>query len=122
MRCSKSSSLYIHTETKSLFVSLHRYILDSEIDVDATVLVHLVEMITREMMFNSRAAASKRSDGFAGLLLPFSWARALAKSHGSSRNMRHTWSLHIFLKALLHLSSELKFGTPGKSTYAILLM
>ncbi|KAG8711949.1 hypothetical protein FRC08_015211 [Ceratobasidium sp. 394] len=93
-----------------------QHILDSDMGMDATVLVHLSELITRELIFSSRAATSTTQDGFAGIILPFSWARSLAKTWGSSRKMQHPWPLDTFLQSLHRLASEIKFGVPGRWT------
>ncbi|KAG9077354.1 hypothetical protein FRC06_008964, partial [Ceratobasidium sp. 370] len=92
------------------------HILEAEIGMDAATLVHLIELITREMIFSSRAAVSPSRDGFAGLLLPLSWAKSLARTQASSRPIRHTWLMGTFLEVLGRLSSELKFGVRGRWT------
>ncbi|KAG8788848.1 hypothetical protein FRC12_014131 [Ceratobasidium sp. 428] len=97
-------------------VSVLKYVLDSDIHMDAAVLVHLVELITREMIFSLRANKSTTSDGFDNLILPRSWAKGLARVENSSRAVRNTGCLDSFLDVLGQLSAELKFGTHRRWT------
>ncbi|KAG8734051.1 hypothetical protein FRC10_011984, partial [Ceratobasidium sp. 414] len=81
-------------------------------DMDAAMLIHLAELITREIAFCLHAAESTTQDGFAGLLLPNSWARSMARTQNPPRNKREldTNSLEVFLQVLARLSTALRFG------------
>ncbi|KAG9097776.1 hypothetical protein FRC06_007202 [Ceratobasidium sp. 370] len=79
----------------------------SEEPLDAAVLVHLVELITCEMLYHMRATHSDHNSGFSELILPYSWARMLAKRYANSQILRDTSSLEIFLEVVSRISDGL---------------
>ncbi|CAE6472529.1 unnamed protein product [Rhizoctonia solani] len=74
--------------------------------LDVTPLVHLIEWVTRDMIYHNRYNLSNQ-DGVSGIILPFSWARQLAKQYRSSSIVRDTSSLPDFLESIVLLSDEL---------------
>ncbi|KAG9098169.1 hypothetical protein FS749_004519 [Ceratobasidium sp. UAMH 11750] len=95
----------------TLMVSTLEHILNSKLDMDAAIMVHVVELVTREMIFSLHATESNTGDGFAGLLLPRSWAKSLVKTQIPRKPMRETQSQESFVRALATLSTGLKFET-----------
>ncbi|EUC67701.1 hypothetical protein RSOL_557950, partial [Rhizoctonia solani AG-3 Rhs1AP] len=82
--------------------------------LDAVVMVHLVEMITCELLYHIRATDSESQNGFSGLILPYSWARLLAKRYARSQITRSTSSLDTFVEVLTTLSDELRVPKSGR--------
>ncbi|KAG8778469.1 hypothetical protein FRC12_024973 [Ceratobasidium sp. 428] len=78
--------------------------------LDAVVLVHLVEAITCELIFHTRAAHSVFQDGFSDIILPYSWARSLAKRYAESQIVRDASSLKVLLEVITMVSVGLKGG------------
>ncbi|CAE6447127.1 unnamed protein product [Rhizoctonia solani] len=76
--------------------------------LDAVVMVHLVEMITCDFLYHIRAFNPRSYNGFSGLILPYSWARVLAKRYARSRVTRDTTSLDTLLEVVIKISDELK--------------
>ncbi|KEP48194.1 UvrD/REP helicase amino-terminal domain protein [Rhizoctonia solani 123E] len=75
---------------------------------DAAVVVHFVEMITCDVIYHCRKTASCLKDGFSGLILPFSWARCLAKRYNRTDTIRDTDCLDDLLSLINTLSNQLK--------------
>ncbi|CAE6450568.1 unnamed protein product [Rhizoctonia solani] len=75
---------------------------------DAVVMVHFVEMITCEAIYHCRKATSYLKDGFSGLILPFSWARLLAKRYNGQDIERDADCLDDLLSWINMLSNQLK--------------
>ncbi|KAG8734442.1 hypothetical protein FRC10_011711 [Ceratobasidium sp. 414] len=88
---------------------LREILQSSEEPLDAAVLVHLVEAITCELLFHTRAAHSTSRNGFSGLILPYSWARLLSKRYAHSQTVRDTSSVEAFLEAVVMISDGLKY-------------
>ncbi|KAG8744351.1 hypothetical protein FRC10_010331 [Ceratobasidium sp. 414] len=82
-------------------------ILQSEESLDAAVLVHLVEAITCETLYHMRAMHPSPSYGFSELILPYSWAKLLAKRYANSQIVRDTSSLEVFLEVISRISDGL---------------
>ncbi|KAJ1300871.1 hypothetical protein OPQ81_002509 [Rhizoctonia solani] len=76
--------------------------------LDAVAIVHFVEMITCDMLYHYRKASSYTKDGFSGLILPFSWARSLAKRYDGPGSERDTDCLDDLLSLINTLSNQLK--------------
>ncbi|CAE6538243.1 unnamed protein product, partial [Rhizoctonia solani] len=76
--------------------------------LDAVVTVHLIEMITCEFLYHTRAFDSRSHDGFSGLILPYSWAMMLAKRYAHSHVARHASSLDTLLDVLAIISDQLE--------------
>ncbi|KAG9098527.1 hypothetical protein FRC06_006287 [Ceratobasidium sp. 370] len=89
-------------------VGLRTILQASQGPLDAAVWVHLIEAITCEMVFHARAAHPTSLNGFSGLILPYSWARLLAKRYANSQIVRDTSSLEIFLEVVGEISRGLK--------------
>ncbi|KAG9123995.1 hypothetical protein FRC07_013265, partial [Ceratobasidium sp. 392] len=94
----------------SVVYTLH-YILDSKLDMDAATMVHLVELITREMIYSLRAEQSVSQDGFSGSIWPRSWAKSLAVAWRREKPIRDTDELDELLRGISRLSFEFKFGS-----------
>ncbi|KAG9098528.1 hypothetical protein FRC06_006288, partial [Ceratobasidium sp. 370] len=88
---------------------LREILQSSEEPLDAAVLVHLVEAITCELLFHTRAAQSTSQNGFSGLILPYSWARLLSKRYARSQIVRDTSSMEAFLEVVVMISDGLKY-------------
>ncbi|CAE6444861.1 unnamed protein product [Rhizoctonia solani] len=80
----------------------------SKAPLDAVVIVHLIEMITCEVLYHRQAAHPGSQNGFSGLILPYSWARLLSKRYSRAQTARDTSSLDILLEALTTISDELR--------------
>ncbi|KAG9097775.1 hypothetical protein FRC06_007201 [Ceratobasidium sp. 370] len=89
---------------------LRKILRSSEGPLDAAVLVHLVEAITCELLFHTRAAQSTSQNGFSGLILPYSWARLLSKRYARSQIVRDTSSMEVFLEVVIAISDGLKYN------------
>ncbi|KAG9125027.1 hypothetical protein FRC07_009253, partial [Ceratobasidium sp. 392] len=87
---------------------LRNFLESSKEPLDAAVLVHLIEAITCEMIFHTRAAHSTSQNGFSDLVLPYSWARLLAKRYAESLTVRDTGSLEVFLEVIFMISDGLE--------------
>ncbi|KAG8763069.1 hypothetical protein FRC12_008730 [Ceratobasidium sp. 428] len=88
-------------------LGLREIVQSSQEPLDAIVLVHLIEAITCEMVYHSHAAYSVSQNRFSGLILPYSWARLLAKQYADSETVRDTSSLEIFLEVVSTISDGL---------------
>ncbi|CAE6458150.1 unnamed protein product, partial [Rhizoctonia solani] len=77
--------------------------------LDITFMVHLIEMITRDMIYHNHYDSANQ-DNFSGLILPLSWARLLAKQYSSRPTIRDTNSLPGLLESIVWLADELKYG------------
>ncbi|KDN45554.1 hypothetical protein RSAG8_04878, partial [Rhizoctonia solani AG-8 WAC10335] len=75
---------------------------------DAVAIVHLVEMITCELLYHTQATNPGSQNGFSGLILPYSWAKSLVKRYARSQITRDVSSLDIFVEVLARISDELK--------------
>ncbi|KAJ1301849.1 hypothetical protein OPQ81_009076 [Rhizoctonia solani] len=86
-----------------------RVALESIDSLDIALLVHLIEFFTCDMIFHTHGSPTNW-DRFSGLILPFSWARLLAKRYCSGSTARDTSSLSDFVESIARLSDELKFN------------
>ncbi|QRV93103.1 UvrD-like helicase carboxy-terminal domain protein [Ceratobasidium sp. AG-Ba] len=93
---------------------LREILSETEQSLDVMVLVHLIELITCDSIFHLRASHSATRDGFAGLVLPFSWARSLSKRYGKTQPMRDTDSLDILLEIMTWVSGSLRSSDLGR--------
>ncbi|KAG8786082.1 hypothetical protein FRC12_016941 [Ceratobasidium sp. 428] len=94
----------------NMVYTLH-YILDSKTDMDAAIIVHLIELITRETIYSLRAENSASQDGFSGSILPRSWVKSLAVAWKPGKIVRDTDKLDELLRCISRLSFEFKFGS-----------
>ncbi|KAG8760604.1 hypothetical protein FRC11_000178, partial [Ceratobasidium sp. 423] len=76
--------------------------------LDAVVMVHFIEVVTSDLIYHFRKATSDGGDGLSGLILPFSWARALAKRYNGSSFGRNTACIEDFLSLINMLSNQLQ--------------
>ncbi|CAE6528480.1 unnamed protein product [Rhizoctonia solani] len=76
--------------------------------LDAVAMVHFIEMLTCDMIYHCRKGFSYSEDGFSGLILPFSWARSLAKRYNGTGIDRDTECLDELLSLINMLSNLLK--------------
>ncbi|KAG8707219.1 hypothetical protein FRC09_001956 [Ceratobasidium sp. 395] len=88
-------------------LGLREIVQSSQKPLDAIVLVHLIEAITCEMVYHSHAAYSVSQNRLSGLILPYSWARLLAKQYADSEIVRDTSSLELFLEVVSTISDGL---------------
>ncbi|CAE6472733.1 unnamed protein product, partial [Rhizoctonia solani] len=92
-------------------VQLLERILGQPYRVDATVLVHLVEVLTRELIAHMNASESADLDA---ILMPFSWIMPLALKYGHTQSFASTGCMGTFLQTIQNISLELRFGLPGR--------
>ncbi|CAE6528500.1 unnamed protein product [Rhizoctonia solani] len=88
-----------------------QFILDRDDRPDATVMIHFIETLIREIMLHMNPA---RQPEFDGLLLPLSWARSLASKYNGVYNGCDIECLGGLCSAIQQISIELRFGTPGR--------
>ncbi|KAF8598545.1 hypothetical protein BDV93DRAFT_561252 [Ceratobasidium sp. AG-I] len=82
--------------------------------IDGAVLVHFIELITRETILAERYTASKRKTGFSGLVLPLSWARSLT-IHASP--YQYASDTGYLVKLLQHVENILRVLYSGVPAY-----
>ncbi|KAG8708007.1 hypothetical protein FRC11_006898 [Ceratobasidium sp. 423] len=88
--------------------ALRKVLTSEDSPLDAIVMVHFIEMLTCDMIYHCRRVASYSEDGFSGLILPFSWARSLAKRYNILGAHRDTECLDDLLSLINMLSNLLK--------------
>ncbi|QRV91835.1 UvrD-like helicase carboxy-terminal domain protein [Ceratobasidium sp. AG-Ba] len=86
------------------------YILDSKLELDAGLMTHLAELVTRETILELRRERSECKTDFCGMVLPRSWVKSMAVTRRTRRTVRDTDSLDEFVRYLSRLSFEFKFG------------
>ncbi|CAE6436866.1 unnamed protein product [Rhizoctonia solani] len=91
-------------------VQLLEYILDQSYRVDATTIVCLVEVLTRELVAHMNPSESADLDT---IFLPFSWVMALGFKYGHTQSSADTECIDAFFYTIQRLSLELRFGPPG---------
>ncbi|QRV77056.1 UvrD-like helicase carboxy-terminal domain protein [Ceratobasidium sp. AG-Ba] len=87
------------------------YILDSKLELDAGLMTHLAELVTREMILELRRQLSECQTDFCGMVLPRSWVKSMATTWRPRRTVRDTDSLDELVRYLSRLSFEFKFGS-----------
>ncbi|CAE6340573.1 unnamed protein product [Rhizoctonia solani] len=92
-------------------VGAMRYILDQNDRPDAAVMISFIETLVRDIIIHLNPA---RHPDFDGLLLPFSWARLLARKYQSVYSGCGIECLGNLFFAVKQVSTELRFGTPGR--------
>ncbi|CAE6496461.1 unnamed protein product [Rhizoctonia solani] len=92
-------------------VQLLEYILDQPHRVDATALVYLVEVLTRELIAHMNPSESTDLNA---IFLPFSWMMVLAFKYGQTPSFASTECIGTFLHIVQRISLELRFGLPGR--------
>ncbi|CAE6542887.1 unnamed protein product [Rhizoctonia solani] len=92
-------------------VEFLEYILDQPHRVDATVLVYLVEVLTRELIAHMNASGFA---GFDAVFVPFSWVMALAFKYNRTPSFASTECIDTFFSVIQKVSLELRFGSPGR--------
>ncbi|KDN40492.1 hypothetical protein RSAG8_08112, partial [Rhizoctonia solani AG-8 WAC10335] len=92
-------------------VQLLEYILDQPHRVDATALVYLVEVLTRELIAHMNASESADLDA---IFMPFSWVMTLAFKYDHTQSFASTECLGTFLHTIQMISLDLRFGIPGR--------
>ncbi|KAG8741120.1 hypothetical protein FRC10_003301, partial [Ceratobasidium sp. 414] len=110
-RAKRPDSLTLVVSMLEWVLGIPAYILDSNVEMDAAIMVHVIELVTREIIFDLHAAESITGDGFAGLLLPRSWAKSLVKTRVPLKPVRKTVPPELFVRVLARLSTGLKFET-----------
>jgi hypothetical protein len=90
-----------------------RFLLESEADVAADVLASFIESLVREILFHQWAYRSMRF-GSSGLLVPESWAKALADHQRHNQAFPTVPLPQEYLQVIESFSLSLRFGKPGK--------
>ncbi|KAG8722343.1 hypothetical protein FRC11_002723, partial [Ceratobasidium sp. 423] len=88
-----------------------RYILGRDDRPDATVMIHFIETLIREIMIHMNPA---RQPEFDGLLMPLSWARSLAGKYEGVYSRCDIECLSSLCSAIQQISVELRFGASGR--------
>ncbi|KDN35987.1 hypothetical protein RSAG8_11138, partial [Rhizoctonia solani AG-8 WAC10335] len=88
-------------------LALRNALKTDEDPLDAAVMVHFIEMITCDVIYHC-GKASPSKDGLSGLVLPFSWARCLAKRYDGLGVGRDADCLDDLLGLINMLSNQLK--------------
>ncbi|KAH7325422.1 hypothetical protein B0J17DRAFT_681298 [Rhizoctonia solani] len=88
-----------------------RYILDRNDRPDATVTVHLIEALVRDVIVHMNPS---RQPNFDRLLMPLSWARALTHKYKSIHQRCDVEGFGDLCSAIQQISMELRFGTPER--------
>lgn len=96
-----------------LIIFFDRRIIKHNLVIDGAVLVHFVELITREIILVERAKASWHGNGFSGLVVPSSWARSLTVHPNAYQYASDTGSLVMLLQQIEHILRTLHSGLPG---------
>ncbi|CAE6496666.1 unnamed protein product [Rhizoctonia solani] len=92
-------------------VQLLEYILAQPHRVDATALIYLVEVLTRELIAHMNASESADLDA---IFMPFSWVMTFAFKYDHTQSFASTECLGTFLHTIQMISLDLRFGIPGR--------
>ncbi|KAG8771351.1 hypothetical protein FRC12_003660 [Ceratobasidium sp. 428] len=74
------STLFVHEDNSRVVkgINVLRQIVDTKVKLDISLLVHLIERITREAILAQRIATSSQLlNGLSGLIMPLSWVQNL---------------------------------------------
>ncbi|KAJ1300868.1 hypothetical protein OPQ81_002507 [Rhizoctonia solani] len=77
---------------------------------DATIMIHFIETLTREIIIRMNPA---RQPEFDGLLIPLSWAQSLVRKYKNLYGICTIECLDDLCSAIRQISVELRFGSPG---------
>jgi hypothetical protein len=92
-------------------LSRYSYLLEQDKRPDAAAMVSLLEALVRDIILHLNPT---RLLDFDGALLPFSWARMLARKYKGVYNRCDIECLGKLFASMKRISSELRFGLPGK--------